>query len=125
MEGTTILTGLDQKAYFSAVWEQDDAETAEQMQEEHERPYKALFDALTAGKINAFDFCRHYGAGGQNWYIVARSTRPGILVQMSVVWLRASGEMVPLSHCNINSFADFRPEIPQDDAAVHWLRLAA
>ena len=121
MDGTATLNGISQD-YFSAVWERDDAEAAERMQEEHERPYKALFQALTDGRIDSFDFCGQESRNGRNWYIVARSTRPGVLVQMSVVWIRASGEMLPTSHRDINSFADFRQEIPQGKNAVHWSR---
>ena len=122
MEGTARLNGIDQEAYFAAVWERDDAETADRMQEEHERPYKALFDALTAGEIDSFDFYGHSGKDGRLWYIFTRSTRPGVMVQMSVVWIRASGEMLPTSHRDINSFADFRADIPQGKSAVHWSR---
>lgn len=121
MDGTATLNGIS-KDYFAAVWERDDAEAAERMQEEHEKPYKALFDALTAGKIDSFDFYGQNGKDGRLWYIVARSTRPGVLVQMSVVWVRASGEMLPTSHRDINNFADFQPEILQGKNAVHWSR---
>lgn len=121
MKGTATLNGIS-KDYFAAVWEWDDAEAAERMQEEHEKPYKALFDALTAGRIDSFDFYGQSGKDGRLWYIVARSTRPGVLVQMSVVWIRASGEMLPTSHRDINSFADFRADIPQGKSAVHWSR---
>ena len=121
MSGTATLNGISQD-YFAAVWERDDAEAAERMQEEHEKPYKALFDALTAGEIDSFDFYGQSGKDGRLWYIVARSTRPGVLVQMSVVWIRASGEMFPTSHRDLNSFEDFRADIPQGKNAVHWLR---
>ncbi len=121
MDGTATLNGISQD-YFAAVWERDDAEAAERMQEEHEKPYKALFDALTAGRIDSFDFYGQSGKDGRLWYIVARSTRPGVLVQMSVVWIRASGEMLPTSHRDLNSFADFRVDIPQGKNAVHWSR---
>lgn len=122
MNGTATLNGIS-KDYFAAVWERDDAEAAERMQEEHERPYKALFQALTDGRIDSFDFCGQESRNGRNWYIAARSTRPGVLVQMSVVWMREDGEMLPMSHRNINSFDDFRPEIPQNSTSVRWTKL--
>ena len=42
MEGTATLNGISED-YFAAVWERDDAEASERMQEQHEKPYKALY----------------------------------------------------------------------------------
>lgn len=125
MEGNAYLDGLDEEKHFRLVWDLGDLDAAERLEAEHEKPYKALFDALAAGRIDSFDFSGNHSSGNYNWYIVTRSTRPCVLLQISVVWVRPGGEMLPLSHSDINSFAEFRDRIPQAGAVVHWLRLPA
>lgn len=61
--------------------------------------YRRMFDMLVSGKI---DYFRH---GTKTIYIFTRSTRPGVAVQRSVFWDR-SGDLVPVSHTDINSFSD-------------------
>lgn len=125
MEGTAILKGLDEEMYLKAVWELGDLELADQLTDEQERPYKALYDALVAGKINAFEYYdARRNPASYNRYIVARSTRPGVLVQVSTVWMH-DGDMLPMMHSDINCFDDFRDCIRQGDAVVHWLKLPA
>lgn len=124
MEGISFLPGIDSKKHFQLVWRLGDFDAAEQLEAEHEKPYKELFAALVAGKIDSFDY---YGGGpvdSRNWYILTRSTRPGVLVQMSVIWCRGA-DLLPLSHRNINGFDDLAGEIPADGVSVHWLRLPA
>lgn len=120
MEGKEILKGLDMDLHFRLVWELGDLEEADRMEADHKKPYKALYEALEDGKIDAFDFC-----SGSTWHIMSRSTRQGVMFQMSVVWVRESGEMVPMSHYNINSAAEFLDLIPQEETAVHWMKLEA
>ena len=120
MEGKEILKGLDMDLHFRLVWELGDFEEADRMEADHKKPYKALYEALEDGKIDAFDFC-----SGSTWHIMSRSTRQGVTFQMSVVWVRESGEMVPMSHHNINSAAEFLDLIPQEETAVHWMKLEA
>lgn len=62
--------------------------------------YRKFFSALESGKIDFFQ----YESGG-NVYLYTRSARSGVLIQKTCFWKR-DGELVPLSHININSFAD-------------------
>lgn len=62
--------------------------------------YRRFFSALEDGRINSF----HYESGG-NVYLYTRSARAGVLIQKTCFWNR-DGELVPLSHVNMNSFAD-------------------
>lgn len=62
--------------------------------------YRKFFSALESGRINYFG----YESGG-NVYLYTRSARAGVLIQKTCFWNRG-GELVPLSHRNINSFAD-------------------
>lgn len=120
MDGKAILKGLDSNLHFRLVWDLGNLEAAGKLETDHQKPYEALYNALAAGRIDAFDFCEDH-----TWHIMSRSTRPGVAVQMSVVWVREPGEMVPMSHHNINSAAEFLDLIPQGETAVHWLKLEA
>ena len=62
--------------------------------------YKRFFSALESGRIDSF----YYESGG-NLYLYTRSARSGVLIQKTCFWNRG-GELIPLSHRNINSFAD-------------------
>lgn len=62
--------------------------------------YKRFFSALESGRIDFFQ----YESGG-NVYLYTRSARAGVLIQKTCFWNRG-GELVPLSHVNIHSFAD-------------------
>lgn len=62
--------------------------------------YKRFFSALESGKIDFFQY-----ESGRNVYLYIRSARAGVLIQKTCFWNRG-GELVPLSHVNMNSFAD-------------------
>lgn len=62
--------------------------------------YRRFFSALESGRIDSF----YYESGG-NVYLYTRSARRGVMIQKTCFWNR-DGELVPLSHRNINSFAD-------------------
>lgn len=61
--------------------------------------YEKLYNSLVSGKI---DYFRH---GEKTVYIFTRSTRAGVKVQRSAIWDK-SGEMIPLSHADIDSFSE-------------------
>ena len=111
-----VFPGLDVDVWVDLIWSLDDAEQAEgeKMEAEHERPYKMLYEDLEAGRIDAFSFRQ-----GAHMRIVARSTRPGVLVQASSFW-DCDGELIALSHKDVNSFSDFREVIPQAETEVSW-----
>ena len=115
-----VLPGLDLDRWVDLAFSLDDKKeaAAEQMEAEHERPYKALYEALKTGKISAFSFC-----DGANVRIVARSTRPGVLIQASLFW-DVDGDFEPVSHKNINHFDDLREIIPQSEAEARWIPAA-
>ena len=93
----------------------DDAdEEAERIREEHVAPYKKLFEALIIGKIDSFDFL-----DDGLWYIVTRSTRPEVLVQASVILLK-DGDIIPISHHNVNTFHDLEEIIPNEKMEIRW-----
>ena len=62
--------------------------------------YRRFFSALESGQIDSF----YYESGG-SVYLYTRSARSGVLIQKTCFW-NQGGELVPLSHRNINSFAD-------------------
>lgn len=61
--------------------------------------FRRLWEMLISGKI---DYFRH---GEKTIYVFTRSTRAGVKVQRSAIWDK-SGEMIPLSHADINSFSE-------------------
>lgn len=111
-----VFPGLDVDRYVDLIFSLDDAEQAEaeNMAAEHERPYRALYDDLEAGRIDVFSFRQD-----TNVRVVARSTRPGVLIQASCFWDR-DGELIALSHKDVNSFSDLREVIPQAETEVSW-----
>lgn len=62
--------------------------------------YRRFFSALESGRIDSF----YYESGG-NVYLYTRSARANVLIQKTCFWNR-DGKLIPLSHVNINSFAD-------------------
>ena len=115
-----VLAGLDLDRWVDLAFSLDGEKeaAAELMEAEHERPYRALYEALEAGKISAFSFRQ-----GANVRIVARSTRPGVLLQASLFWDRG-GDLEPVSHADVNSFEDLREIIPQPEADACWIPAA-
>ncbi len=69
-----VLPALDLDLWvdlaFSLNGEKEAA--AEQMEAEHERPYRALYEALEAGKISAFSF--RQGANVRLWRVLRGPT---------------------------------------------------
>lgn len=124
-EKIAILQGLDLDRYIALAFSFDDADNteAEQMEAEHEKPYRALYEALTAGRISAFSFRPNHSSERYNWHIMTRSTRPGVLVQASTI-LVDGDDLLPLSHKDVNSFKDFSEVIPQSAAEVSWIPAA-
>lgn len=123
MEGRAILPGIDRELTFHLIWEAGEFDTVEKMEAEHERPYRALLEALIQGKIDTFDFheAKSAGADGHLWRVMSRSLYPGVKVQASAIWVRDSGELVPLSHRDVNSFKDFQDLIPGRETEVGWM----
>ena len=116
----SVLAGLDLDRWVDLAFSLDDEKeaAAARMVEEHERPYRALYEALEAGKISAFSFRQ-----GVNVRIVARSTRPGVMFQASLFW-DVNGNLEPVSHADINNFEDLREVIPQSEAEARWIPAA-
>lgn len=116
----TVLSGLDLDRWVDLAFSLDGEKeaAAEQMEAEHERPYRALYEALEAGKISAFSFWQ-----GANMRIVAHSTRPDVLIQASLFW-DVDGDLEPVSHADINNFEDLREIIPQSEAEARWIPAA-
>lgn len=83
---------------------ESEADLIELVLEDSERmiqnDYKRFFSALESGRIDSF-----YYESGANVYLYTRSARAGVLIQKTCFWNR-DGELIPLSHVNINSFAD-------------------
>ena len=83
---------------------ESEADLIELVLEDSERmiqnDYKRFFYALESGRIDSF-----YYESGLNVYLYTRSARAGVLIQKTCFWNRG-GELIPLSHVNINSFAD-------------------
>lgn len=115
-----VLAGLDLDRWVDLAFSLDGEKeaVAKQMEAEHERPYRALYEALEAGKIDAFSFRQ-----GVNVRIMARSTRPGILFQASLFW-DVGGDFEPVSHADVNNFEDLREVIPQSEVKVCWIPVA-
>lgn len=88
---------------FRANTDQEEkaAETAyDEAQKAIEADYLSFFSALVSGEIDFFQY-----ESGANVYLYTRSARAGVLIQKTCFWNRG-GELVPLSHVNIHSFAD-------------------
>lgn len=88
---------------FRANTDQEEkaAETAyDEAQKAIEADYLPFFSALVSGEIDYFQY-----ETGKNCHLFTRSARTGVAVQMTIFWNR-DGELLPLSHRNINSFAD-------------------
>ena len=65
-----------------------------------EADYLSFFSALVSGKIDFFQY-----ETGTGFHLFTRSARTGVLIQKTCFWNRG-GELIPMSHININSFAD-------------------
>lgn len=115
-----VLAGLDLDRWVDLAFSLDGEKevVAKQMEAEHERPYRVLYEALEAGKISAFSFRQ-----GANMWIVARSTRPNVMFQASLFW-DVNGNLEPVSHADINNFEDLREVIPQSEAEARWIPAA-
>lgn len=87
-----------------------DFSEAEAINEHNEEILRGLFNKLVSGEIKLFS-CRYKSSNTSNndvWENVTawhRSTRPGVLVQESHMWIR-NGEIIPCSHQDLNSFED-------------------
>lgn len=69
--------------------------------EEHNKNILAtLYNKLLTGEIKTF-----YQRTKHNLIIAHKSTRPGVIIQISHLWIR-NGELIPSMHTNINCFAD-------------------
>ncbi len=94
-------------ACIKALWTGDDRE----WQELHNHNRNVLlryFNKLLAGSINIFYTKTREVYRGDEWIRITawhRSTRPGVNVQESHMWLR-NGEIIPTYHHDINTFED-------------------
>lgn len=78
----------------------------EEVTERNENTLKAIFRDIT-GNNKTF-----YQDAKNNVIIAHRSTRKGVLVQVSVLWKDKSGDLIPASHTDINTERDFILEHP-------------
>ena len=67
-----------------------------------------LYNKLLTGEINTF---YQKTKSGNHLIIAHRSTRPGVLIQVSHNWI-IDGKITPCSHDNINSFSDLLKKQP-------------
>lgn len=65
-----------------------------------------LYNKLLTGEIATF-----YQKTKNHLIIAHKSTRPGVLIQVSHNWI-IDGKVIPCSHANINSFSDLLKEQP-------------
>ena len=117
MHGKITLNVLDIDKIIQLVFfDSSDAahDEADRLREEHTAPFRKMYEELITGKIDSFDFMLN-----ETWYIAARSTRPGVLVQVSVIWLK-DGEIIPISHKNVNNFHDLEEFIQPEITEIRW-----
>lgn len=69
-------------------------------EKELQKYYESLYADLVSGTI---DYFYHVSCGVI--YLFTRSARAGVQVQRSAIWDK-SGEMIPLSHADIDSFSE-------------------
>ena len=65
-----------------------------------------LYGGLLDGSISVF-----YQRTKDHLIIAHKSTRPGVIAQVSHNWI-IDGQIIPVSHANINSFSDLLKEHP-------------
>ena len=70
----------------------------EAIEEHNNNILAALYSKLLTGEIKTF-----YQRTNKHLIIAHKSTRPGIIIQISHM-LIDNGELIPVMHCNINSF---------------------
>lgn len=75
---------------------------AESIDDHNDRILSDMFARLVSGNLVYFKQITKTSI--TVWH---RSTRPGVLVQESHIW-KKDGELIPLSHQNINSFKDLQ-----------------
>lgn len=98
------------KGFRTGDWSESD-----RINEHNEGVLKDLFEQLVSGKINVFyskwksKDTRQTGDVWENLTVWHRSTRPGVLVQESHMWIK-NGDLIPCSHQNLNSFEDLIKE---------------
>lgn len=85
-----------------------DFSEAEAIDNHNKNILATLYNKLLTGEIGAF-----YQRTKNNSHLIIahRSTRPGVLVQVSHNWI-INGEIVPCSHDNINCFSDLLKKHP-------------
>ena len=94
-----------QRAAIKALKTGDDSEI--NLIDDHNTTILAiLYNKLLTGEISTF-----YQRTKGHLIIAHRSTRPGILVQVSHNWI-IDGKIIPCSHANINSFSDLLDKQP-------------
>lgn len=77
-----------------------------------EADYLSFFSALVSEEIDFFQY-----ETGTSCHLFTRSARTGVAVQMTIFWNR-DGELLPLSHRNINTFADILREGLADNVTI-------
>ena len=94
------------KGFRTGDWTESD-----RIHEHNEGVLRDLFGQLVSGKIKVF-YTRYKAKDtrgtGDVWInqtVWHRSTRPGVLVQESHMWIK-NGEILPCSHQDLNSFED-------------------
>ena len=73
----------------------------EEVTERNENTLKAIFKDITSNNKTFYQDTKN------NVIIAHRSTRKGVLIQVSVMWKDKTGELIPASHSDINSEKDF------------------
>lgn len=94
-----------QRAAIKALRTGDDTE-AEAIEQHNNDILLTLYNKLLSGEISTF-----YQKTGGHLIIAHRSTRPGVLIQVSHNWI-INGQIVPCSHDNINNFNDLLDKRP-------------
>lgn len=93
------------RASIKALRTGDDSE-AEQITQHNNDILLTLYNKLLDGSISTF-----YQRTPGHLIIAHKSTRPGVLIQVSHNWI-INGQIVPCSHDNINNFNDLLDKRP-------------
>ena len=75
---------------------------ADAIQEHNENIYKTIFNRVVSGEAKLI-----YQRIPGHIVFITRSTRPGVLLQISHAWINKDKTITPTGHANINDFSDF------------------
>lgn len=85
------------KGLKNGDWSEADA-----IHEHNQNVYRTIFEKVASGEVPAI-----YQRIPGHLVIISRSTRPGVLLQISHAWINKDKSITPTSHANINDLSDF------------------